>query len=186
MCKVFKNHLVNLLNQVFQESALVFHSLQSNFNPDFYPSFSAILFNDTEGVQRVNLSLTLNTDFFRTTNYLEFRFFADKASEISSRNGFKGTIDSCKVSKGVFGNFIIQMVANNIEKYSNYSFECTLKKGSYYVRNFPLKFDNIPQSFFIEGRKNFEISLAVKGRASIAKSPLVNMFLMKFFGESIN
>ena len=40
------------------------------------------------------------------------------------------TINLCKFSKGLIGNFLIQIIYQDVLKYSNYTYACPLKKVS--------------------------------------------------------
>lgn len=161
----------------------MFHSFQYNFNSVYYPQFSASLFNDTNGVPRFNLSLFLNTDFVRSSTFFDLKAKTNENSGGLGKDFLKGSVDTCKVSKGTLGNFMIQMVVKNLAKYSNYKFECIVKKGPYYARDFPITFDYIPHYFLTMGRRGFECTITVKGKPKDVNSSMVHMFSFKFYGE---
>ena len=140
-----------------------------------------MVFNDTKGRPRFNISLDLNTDFVRSTTFFSL---IEKSNDGSEKVGLKSSADTCNVSKGIFGNFIIQMIAKNLEKYSNFKFECVIVKGSYYVRNFPIDFDYVP-TYFLSKSRHFELTATVKGKPNSLKSPIVHMFSFKFVGAFI-
>lgn len=80
----------------------------------------------------------------------------------------RGTIDVCNVQKATFGNFIIKLIVENFETYSNYKFQCPVKKGSLYVYNLGIDLKNIP-SHIIEFYRLWEITLVVKGKTANMK-----------------
>lgn len=93
---------------------------------------------------------------------------------------FKGIIDTCKVSKGIFGNFLVQMVAENLEQYSNFTFECPQKKASFHATNFPVDAKYFP--YYILGKtQKFVISATVRAKVSNIKS-IVHVITVQFHG----
>lgn len=139
--------------------------------------------NDSNGVALLNLSTTVTCDFLKTiTNFILLGKVNEDDKDYKEVI-VKGVADTCKASKGVFGNFVIQMIAENIHKYSNYSFDCQVKKDSYYVLNFPLAFDYVPH-YLIGRTRSFSLTATVKGKVAKIKS-LVHAFTLKFSGTIV-
>jgi len=94
---------------------------------------------------RVNTSGTLNTEMLKYVVKFESRLQNKRTLEYDQLF-MRGTIDSCKVQEGVIGNFIVKLIVDRLDKYSNYKFECPQKTGFYHVTNFPIveNFDDLP------------------------------------------
>jgi hypothetical protein len=49
----------------------------------------------------------------------------------------RSVIDPCQ-KKDWFSSFFVKVFAESIQQFSNFRFECPLKKGFYYATNFPI------------------------------------------------
>jgi len=139
------------------------------YNKEFVSNFSLNVFNDSSGLTRVNCSGRLNKGFDRYVLKFDIKGRNKQSGEYDQKF-MRGTIDSCNIQKGMIGNFILQMVIDRIDKYSNYRFECPQKVGFYYVYDFPVfeTFENMPalvrESW--EGKISSTIRIKVRGRKS--------------------
>lgn len=71
---------------------------------------------------------------------------------------FESQLDTCKISKGIFGNFIINMIADQLEEFSNFRFQCPQRPGYYYCANFPLTIDKyVPMYLMNKGFWEFSL-----------------------------
>jgi Protein of unknown function (DUF1091) len=108
---------------------------------------SAAVFNDSDFVSRVNISMLLKVDLQEIIVSVVFKNRVGNSKEYN-HHVLSIQTNTCRVEKGVLGNFIIKALAENLRNYSNYKFVCPLKKGFYYARNFPtIQLDELPLSF---------------------------------------
>lgn len=89
------------------------------------------------------------------------------------------------ILQGIFGNFIIKVVSDNLEKYSNYRFDCPQKKGDFYVYNFPILDDKNFPPFLLRATGKVEVSSVIKAKIENVKQT-VHMFTLKFYGAIFN
>lgn len=145
-------------------------------------NFSFVVFNDTEGLSRVNVTALQKVDFGRI---LILVVMMGKETPTSDFNKLliKGTLDSCKVSTGFLGSFVSKMIVDSLAQYSNWTFGCP-QKGQYFSgHNFPV-FDavNLPYSLIgLDG--DFEVLVNVKVKVARVKS-LVAAFSIRIRGSS--
>lgn len=93
-------------------------------------------------------------------------------------------IDTCKVERGVLGNFVVKMLLDNM-KDSNYSLSCLTKPGYFYIRNFaPPSMDLIPVSLLalVGNFERWEFTDVFKAKLKTSKS-LVHVYSVKVEGE---
>lgn len=95
----------------------------------------------------------------------------------------RGTIDVCNVQKATFGNFVIKLIVENLETYSNYKFQCPVKKGYIYVYNLGIDLKGFPSNV-IEFYRSWEITLVVKGKTANMKM-LDKVITVKIRGTTI-
>lgn len=97
---------------------------------------------------------------------------------------FQGNVDTCKVSQGVLGNFLVKWFLS-ADQNSNFHFDCPMKKGFYYLYNLP----NIDTSFlpaFIP-QKDREWEMTVTAKTKFAKVATASqLVVVKLYGESIS
>lgn len=98
---------------------------------------------------------------------------------------FKSSIDSCRVAKGILGNYIIKMITDHLVDFSNFSFKCPQLKGFYYATNFPCTNNYLPFRLIARERK-FQLTVVMKGKVNnsigLLKS-MVHFFTLKFEGK---
>lgn len=159
---------------------MYFTSVKSSFNPKYFANFSFSVFNDTNGVSRINGTGTLKEDFIRTLHFLTLKMKLRNEDEDYRREIVKSTIDTCSMSESTFGNLISQHLVETVSKYSNTPLTCPVKAGFYYGRNMPLFF-NVSLPDFLGHRIQWELSVVDKGQKS-NKSPMLQLFTLKFYG----
>lgn len=158
------------------------YSVEFNVNPTVLSDFSLKVFNDSQGgFSRANLSTTLIVDVIKITTLVAMKVKTNEDSNEFDKVIFKGNIDTCKVSKGIFGNFFVQMIAENLDKHSNFSFECPQKKAFYHATNFPVDAKYIP--YYILGKPQiWEVSATLKAKLANIKS-MVHVVTVKIYGQ---
>lgn len=95
------------------------------------------MYKDHAGTTHVNASGHLAVGFFSgvmETSIIGWR--GERSPEIE-KVLFKGNVDICDMTKGVFGGFIRVFVSGYVEKYSNLKILCPMPKGHYYLRHCP-------------------------------------------------
>lgn len=154
------------------------------FNPTYISNLTFVVFNDTDGISKANLSVNQSVDFLR--GYAEVQLLGKENQNYRDFNKvyFKGLIESCKVGKGVFGNFFIKLLADSIEEKSNFQFVCPQMKNVYYLNYF-----HIPDTPYLPpsmlGRTG-EFLLSVTARAKIVDiKSIVNIFNVKVYLAAI-
>lgn len=160
------------------------HSVQFNANPTYIANLSIAVFNDTEGVSRVNFTLMQIVDFVKVYVSISLLGASDEKSNDYNQQILKGNIDTCSVSKGTMGNFIIKMIADSIKKYSNYRFACPQVKGFYHAHNFNVSADEHVPYYLIGRGGKFKFSATVKAKIANVKSA-ANIMSVEFYGEKI-
>jgi Protein of unknown function (DUF1091) len=165
---------------------LVFHSSEIFCNHTFCDNCSMDVFNNSNGQSFVNTTAKLKQSFSSVRMYLTIKLRSEK-----SRNFDFVLLDThanvCNVQKGVIGNFLIQVMVEELTKYSNYKAECPQQEGFYYAYNFPLNVvsEYFPRSFAkaIANEKPFwEVVCRAKVRIS-RKKPFVEVIKWKSYGE---
>lgn len=141
---------------------------------------SISVFNGSDGMSRVNITTTLKVDLLKVSTMFSLMGKTYENSKEFDHLILKGNIDSCKVSNGTFGNFIVQMIAENLEKYSNFRFECPLKKADFYAINFPVDMKYIPY-YFLANPQKWELTSTIRAKVKNTKS-LVLICTIKFYG----
>ena len=159
------------------------YSSQSSSNPDYISNFSLKVFNNTNGISCFNATGSLDVPALKILIYVTLKGKSIEALKVYDEVILKGVLDSCKLSQGIFGNFIAQFVVENLHKYSNIKIECPQKRGFYYVSNFPLETDHIPIYLNIFRNRKFEFSLTMKVKLRDIKQ-LVYLFTMQFEGQN--
>jgi Protein of unknown function (DUF1091) len=145
---------------------------------------SFIVYNDTAGLSRSNGSLFLKKQMKGLlctysvnlrTNGREF----DRAIHT-------GTVNICKVEKGVLGNMVVKYVKESLDpKFSNYKFQCPQPAGLVYFNNFPIfNIASIPRFIVIGAREEWEFSAMFRGKFAGVKS-LVSVWSLKTYGVAV-
>lgn len=164
---------------------IILHSVQSSANSAYVSDLSVLVFNDSQGVSRFNFSANQLVDFKKMAVQITLTGQSVEGSGNKyDKVYFKGNVDTCNIAKGIFGNFIIKLVAATLENYSNVKFICPQPKGLYFVHNFPLIEDNVVHPQIIQSSRRFEVCVVVKAKVSRAK-PLTHAITIKLFSESV-
>lgn len=79
--------------------------------------------------------LDKNISSFKVSLTIRVKSASERSYE---KEVLKAIVNTCKVQNGIIGNFIVSIVKDRLEDYSNYKFECSLEKKLYYAQNFPI------------------------------------------------
>jgi Protein of unknown function (DUF1091) len=163
------------------------YSVQFNSNPAQVTNMSMNVFNESDGMSKLNATGFITNDLLRIViSFVLNRKPDGKHNDLLLLNT---NFDTCKVQHGTLGNFMAKMLSDQMHQYSNYKFECPLKKGWYFINAFPinLAMDYIPRQLmgiYLGKRLEWEASLSVKGKTSKSSS-LVHIFTMKIHGFTL-
>jgi Protein of unknown function (DUF1091) len=99
----------------------------------------------------------------------------------------KTNVDTCSIQKGIVGSFLVKLVLEKIDLYTNFKFQCPQPKGFYHAYNLPindaLKF--VPISILrlstSTKQKNWELVAIVKSKLAKTK-PMVHLVTVAFRG----
>lgn len=156
---------------------MYFYSVNFMANPKYVENFVVSIRNDSKGISRANLSGTLLSDLVRATALIIVKagFEYSKDPEYTL---VRATVDTCQIAKGVIGNFLVKMVTDQLDQYSNYKFECPQKQGYYHVTDFPAVDDKYIPHFLIGKSGYGEIFFDVKTKVGSEKK-MVKIFTIK-------
>jgi Protein of unknown function (DUF1091) len=141
------------------------------------------LFNDTQGIPRVNQS-GIYPEFEKTV----FKFtltgkFKEEKSE-NDRQLFSTTVDMCKFQNGG-GNFFVNFFLKQI-KDTNIGFFCPRPAGFYFVNNLvPPKADIIPRFVLLAAKYISYWEATVVFKAKTKNSKMTIVITINFQGEIV-
>lgn len=164
----------------FQNAAIYFHSVNFIANPIYITNMSFVVFNDTDGASRLNLTLLLTIDIPKVISYFTLSVKYDPNDQDYKRVVLKTSANHCKVGEGVLGNFLIKIVVKALENHSNFTYACPQRKGFYHLTNFKAPNINVPH-YLIGFNGNFELIITLKGKLASSK-PLFQAVTMKLYG----
>jgi hypothetical protein len=169
----------------FQFGIIYLHSFKASFNPRVVSDFSLSFANDSNGVSRFNMSglLKSNLTFPIVSFSLRVKGHREPDEIEYPYEVLKSTINVCKVSKGVFGSFLVPYVLGNLKQHTNVTVFCPFYAGSYYAKDFPVPNDEILPIVpsFVE-KLIWEFTIVVKGK--VAKK-MVQFGSVKAYGVLI-
>lgn len=175
---------LNLLFITSQFGKMYYDAAQFNINPIYASNFSFVTFNDSQGDSRFNMSGYQTCDLLKVMNSGELVGKSNAASKDYDRKLLKINLNTCNVSKGLFGNFIIRMISDNLEKHSNYRFVCPQKKNFYYAINFPVVDDKYFPTQLLGHSFYWRVSFIFKGKVPNVRS-LVHLFSIRLDGHTV-
>lgn len=177
----FKSLLVSFSSQT---PRIYLHSLNFTVNPSFGANVSMSVFNDTSGVSCFNMSGVLLVDLKKIVFSADVKSSDDDG--ISYNNQImKANADVCTIFKGIVGNFIIRLMTDSVEKYSNLKIQCPMKAKSLYISNFPMVDDTFFPPLLLGRIRKWEISAAVKAATGNVRT-LNPVFNIKIRGEVVH
>jgi O-phosphoseryl-tRNA(Cys) synthetase len=150
-------------------------------------NFRAVVFNDSLGISRYNASAFIYKDLLGVKAMLIVKIKKPSAHSYD-REIIKTTVDVCRLQNGVIGNFVAKVFYESFRDYSNYQFECPVKKNDYYLRNFHIPISIFPPSFYaviIQGETFFNFILNVKARVAKVKG-LTHLWGVNLYGSFVS
>jgi Protein of unknown function (DUF1091) len=125
-------------------------SVEYKFNPRYLSAFEMEVFNDTEGISRINLTSSLKTTFERVLIFVQSKKKNQMNDKHYDKELYKATINICEASKGLFGMFFFKNIMAEAEKYTNFTFVCPIKPNKYHAANIPYGGEFFNSSFFLD------------------------------------
>lgn len=108
----------------------------------------------------------------------------EKSSEYD-KSIFTGNYDICNVSKGIFGNVLVKLIFENAKKFSNFQFECPVRVGFYYMKDFVINPEEQLSIFMLAGYRGSFLLLANTKGKPVKAQKLVDLFTIKYEGRLI-
>lgn len=168
---------------------MYFHSVELIANPFFGTDPMIVAFNDSEGISKVNMSLSLNKDLqtLKILLSLKVKLGEDRSYD---KEILQTTIDTCKMDKGAFSNFVVKFVMENLRNHTNYSFKCPQLKTQLYGTDISVDaiVKYIPRQFMMLTRKlqiRWKLTAFGKTRTSTKSKNLVQVFKVTFVGSLV-
>ena len=142
-----------------------------------------VLFNDESNhSRRMNWTANLLVETKKIFAIAELRGKVEESQMGYNRLIFKTQVNICKAASGVFGNFIIKLIAMRLEEHSNYRFECPQRKKFYYTYSFPMITVNQIPAFLSPLRGKFLLSTIIRGKPGSSKQAF-HIASIDLFGE---
>lgn len=166
----------------FQEGLLFSKTADFTYNERFVENFKFTIFKNANGVIMHNASGTLLVDLKKVLVSFVIKVKSSEIRKDYDQVLFQGNADTCKISQGVIGNFLIKAILS-YDRDTNYYFDCPMKKGFYYLNNLP----NLDTSFippFIP-RKDREWEMTIGAKTKFPKVATASQLVfVKIYGES--
>lgn len=162
-------------------------SAVTTYDDRYFENFKFVVFKNAEGDMMHNVSGTLLVELRKMIITFTIRIKSSPKRQDFDLLVFQSNVDTCKVSQGVLGNFVIRSLISTL-KDTNFNFECPLKKGFFYLYNIP----NVDTSFFPafisrEQSKYIEWELAIGAKTKFPKIATPSqLFFVKLRGGSID
>lgn len=159
----------------------------SNVNQNFVSGLTAIVFNDSQGVSRLNVSGTLKQNITKLKLALTMMVMPENSTTYN-KFMFRTEIDSCNIQRGAFGAFFAAMIGEILKNFSNMSKFCPIDKGLYYLSNFGVTGIEFLPQFITNTRegneRKWEATLETKCKFANSKS-LVRAITLKVYGTTV-
>jgi hypothetical protein len=127
---------INISLFCLQAGQIYLYSSKIITNPKFVENASFSVYNGSDGVSRLNVTVFLKVDLARPSVLI-----IDKGKMEGlhyNKEFYRGQIEPCQVQKNWFLNFFVKANAASFKEFSNYRFDCPHKKGFYYALKFPV------------------------------------------------
>lgn len=156
-------------------------------NPEYFANFSMRVFNDSNGVSRLNASGVLLVDLTQYVAHLSV-MHRTKGNAEYSKLSFKGCVDLCRVQKGVLVNYVIKYLAQELDQFSNYRFQCPMVKGFYFAADFPAPGISSLSIFTLKNKDRspeFEFTAVVKAKRDSKKKGSEHVLTLRVNGKTV-
>lgn len=163
-----------------QCGTLYYTSVQSKVNPAYITNYSFKVYNDSQGISRFNATGTIVKELSRILLFYEL-----KGKPYDPRLGeytiCKSKMDVCKAATGVIGAIVAEQMMEIMQDYSNYTFSCPQKKGTYHTHEFPIVDTSVIPKLFIGKPGSWDFSVVAKAKVPKMRG-WVEFLAAKIFG----
>jgi Protein of unknown function (DUF1091) len=146
-------------------------------------NYSAKVFNGSDGISYLSLTASIieRLEFIEVvTTYLGKNRQND---ETYNKVHYNGTFNTCDVTEAIKTNFILKMVVENLQHYSNYTFKCPEMPGVFHVTDFPAISDQYLPHTLLGTTGPWKFTILATAR--VAKSdPLTHMLTVNVYGTN--
>jgi Protein of unknown function (DUF1091) len=135
-------------------------------NTEIFGNCTFIVFNGSDGLSRFNGSFLLEKTLSAVVTTYTIKLRKDSQEYDFVFN--QGTVDACKVQRGVVGSIFVKFMMDSItDETSNYRFQCPQLPGFYYLRNFPtMDLRHVPRIFLTRQEWEFTSTVRTKVKGS--------------------
>ncbi|KAG5679128.1 hypothetical protein PVAND_008720 [Polypedilum vanderplanki] len=158
---------INLLISFEVNAKIIFFSSELNYNTVVAENLTLKVFNDSNGISRLNVSGYGKNDYEKII--IDVEIYGKDKTQSDFVRFLKCSINSCDLQKHK-GNFLLKTVIEGFNKYSNYKLECKQKKGFLYATNFEFSDKNLPIYVLMREGVLWSIKIIVKGLIKNQKS----------------
>lgn len=132
------------------------------------------VFNDSKWISRINTTVSTKVDLKELRVSFSINGKTKQSSKEFDKLVLRGNADTCNITKGMMGSFMSAVVRELFMEYSNYRFVCPLKKGFYYVFNFPAISEHLFPTYILGISGEFKLTLIFKAKVENVKG-LINL-----------
>ena len=167
----------------FQSCETYYIATESSFNQNYVSNFNFVAFNNSIGKSHVNFTFELLIDIDKIFNSCIINVKSNEGLRDYDLHFLRSALDTCKVSQGILGKYLLKNVQTNTQRFGNIPLACPHKKGSYYLYNFPrINETNFP-ALFPHHRGQWEATFTFKARV-MKSMKLTQLFHYKIQGVS--
>jgi len=142
--------------------------MECRINPKVSGNCLATAFNDSSGKSQFNLSANIEHDFSELVATVTIKT-KDNGDKDFTIDLLKGNIDLCDIQSGFIGQIVLSAMGDNVKNHTNYDFKCPLKKGYYYLNNFPVSVSHLVPSFITAINREWRIDVTTRVKVSNSK-----------------
>lgn len=147
-------------------------------------NYTASVYNGSDGVSRINIVASVIKRLAFIEVVTTYSGKQHQNDEKYAKVYFNGSFNTCDLTESLKTNFILKMVVDNLEKYSNYTFRCPEEPGIYHVNDFPAIGDQyLPHHLLgTSGAWKFTIH----STASVLKSEaMTHLLTLNLYGSNV-
>lgn len=159
---------------------MYFHASYSVLNPMFVDHMTVDVFNDTNGVSKLNMTVSQIVDLPKAVSFFVLSVKNHPKDKDFKKEVLRSSADHCKLANGIFGNFIVKKIVELLEETSNFTYTCPQRKGFYHVTNFAVLDLSLPV-YMVGLAGDFELVVTVKAKVSKSKT-LAHVFTVRVIG----
>lgn len=148
-----------------------------------YVNQTVFLFKGPNNETLLNYTSDTYVDVLKLLALVSIAVPKDEKDKEFHRQIVKSTLDMCKLSEGVRGNFLANVFLEYFHESSDYAMSCPMKAGVSHMWNFQVSDSFIP-NYLLTGTVRFLFDMNVRAKIPNVKS-FVHWYSVKFIGEII-